>query len=304
MPDVTKISAVWSALLEADRRRREGCDRAECIAAFDGRTSRQPTPSEASALKDMFLPIVLGGAGSDREPGGIHVIAQMGMSLDGRIATESGHSHYINGPENIVHLHRLRALSDAVIVGAETVVTDDARLTTRLVDGPDPVRVILDPRGRVPSTAAAVTGAGGTAIVLTGPDVPRHRGEISGQGSAGDPRLGRATVCRMSEAAMTVSGGFHPAAVIDHLAARGLSRLFVEGGGRLVSAFLAAGCLDRIHVCVAPMIIGSGRPGLVLPPIDRLDGAIRAPAAIYRQGADVLFDLDLREADGRGQSSR
>jgi len=101
----------------------------------------------------------------------------------------------------------------------------------------------------------------------------------------------------MGSDAMTDTGGFRPQAVIDALAERGLSRLFVEGGGRLVSAFLAAGCIDRLHVCIAPLIIGSGRPGLMLDPVDTLDEAIRAPAGLYRQGADVLFDLDLRSGD-------
>lgn len=311
-PDVTEIATVWRILIEINDRRRRGLDREGCLAA--ARDAGLPVPAgtpsamkpgtdsdgdvdgavSAARLAALFLPIILGGSGGEpgtgRALGALHVIAQMGMSLDGRIATESGHSHYINGPENIVHLHRLRALSDAVIVGAETIVSDNARLTTRHVDGPNPVRVILDPRGRVPSTAAVLqrAGTGGEAptLILTGP-AAHDVGESPGP----------ATVCRMGVDAMTVSGGFRPQAVIDVLAERGLSRLFVEGGGRLVSAFLAAGCLDRLHVCIAPLIIGSGRPGLVLDPIDTLDQAIRAPAGLYRQGADVLFDLDLRSGD-------
>ena len=77
------------------------------------------------------------------------------------------------------------------------------------------------------------------------------------------------------------------------LAARGLRRLLIEGGARTVSAFLAAGALHRLHVCVAPLLIGSGLPGLTLPPVARLDEALRPTAGVYCLGPDVLFDLDL-----------
>jgi len=78
-------------------------------------------------------------------------VGQIGQSLDGRIATLSGHSRYINGPEGIAHLHRLRALVDAVVVGAGTVRADDPQLTVREVSGPNPVRVVIDPNGTLPA---------------------------------------------------------------------------------------------------------------------------------------------------------
>src|SRR5947207_8493890 len=81
------------------------------------------------------------------------VIAQTGQSLDGRIATPTGHSHYINGAEARAHLHRLRALVDVVVVGVGTVLADDPQLTVRLVSGPCPARVVLDPNGRASADA-------------------------------------------------------------------------------------------------------------------------------------------------------
>jgi len=80
-------------------------------------------------------------------------VGQIGQSLDGRVATETGHSHYINGPAGLAHLHRLRALVDAVVVGVGTALADDPQLTVRRVTGPQPARVVIDAGGRLPSGA-------------------------------------------------------------------------------------------------------------------------------------------------------
>jgi riboflavin biosynthesis pyrimidine reductase len=184
-------------------------------------------------------------------------IGQLGQSLDGRIATLSGHSHYINGSEGLAHLHRLRAVVDAVVVGANTVRLDDPQLTVRHVDGPNPVRVVIDPRRTLPATARAFA-ADGISRVL--------------------PEIG---------------GLFAPAAILEALAARGLRRVLIEGGAQTVSHFLAAGCLDRLHIVVAPVILGSGIPGLVLPAIARMNEALRVPMHIRALGDEVLFDCDL-----------
>ena len=77
------------------------------------------------------------------------VVGQIGQSLDGRIATVSGHSHYINGTDGLDHLHRLRAMLDAVVVGIGTAIQDNPQLTVRRVSGPNPARVVIDPRGRL-----------------------------------------------------------------------------------------------------------------------------------------------------------
>ena len=83
------------------------------------------------------------------------------------------------------------------------------------------------------------------------------------------------------------------AAILAALAARGLRRMLIEGGAETVSRFVAAGCLDRLHVMVAPIILGSGRSSLTLPPIERADQALRAPMRVHLLGDDVLFDCDL-----------
>src|SRR6185503_8836703 len=111
--------------------------------------------------EDLFGPL--------RVPRGddLVVIGQLGQSLDGRVATPTGHSHYINGPAGLDHLHRLRALVDAVVVGIGTAIADDPRLTVRRVSGPQPVRVVIDPNGRLPSSAHLLANDGVRRIIVT-----------------------------------------------------------------------------------------------------------------------------------------
>ena len=230
-----------------------------------------PAPAARQFL-DLYLDFARAGA---QRP---MVLAHLGQSLDGRIATRTGDSHYVNGPENIDHLHRMRALADAVVVGAGTVRNDDARLTTRRVPGPSPARVVIDPRRSLDGTQRMFAADGAPVIVVCAADapmadVPEHV-EVIGLPADG--------------------GHLAPQAVVAALAARGLHRVFVEGGGATVSRFLAAGCLHRLQIAVAPLILGSGRHGLELPPISRLAEATRLRWRLYPMGADTLFDCDFR----------
>ena len=77
------------------------------------------------------------------------------------------------------------------------------------------------------------------------------------------------------------------------LAERGLRRILIEGGADTVSRFLAAGCLDRLHVVIAPIIIGAGPSSITLPPIERVERALRAPMRAHVLGEEVLLDCDL-----------
>lgn len=215
------------------------------------------------------------------DPDAGFVVGQLGQSLDGRVATETGHSHYINGPEGIRHLHRLRALVNAVVVGVGTVIADDPQLTVRHVPGPHPARVVIDPNGRLPAAARLLDMPdGGEVLVIQSCDRPRP------------PHVSRIILPR--------SGGrIPPAAIVDALRARGYRRILIEGGAWTVSAFLAAGMLDRLHVCVAPLVIGSGPIGISLPPVGRLDSAMRPKATIHRLGDDILFDCEIGRTDVR-----
>ena len=204
------------------------------------------------------------------------VVGQLGQSLDGRVATSSGHSHYINGPAGLAHLHRLRALVDAVVIGIGTALADDPQLTVRRVSGPHPARVVIDPSGRLPASARLLANDGVRRIVL----------------SASGPRPSLPQGIEIVELPKS-HGLIAPSAILAALAERGLHRILIEGGADTVSRFLAAGCLDRLHVIVAPIVLGSGRVGLTLPPIERADQALRAPMHVHRLDDEVLLDCDL-----------
>jgi riboflavin biosynthesis pyrimidine reductase len=90
-----------------------------------------------------------------------------------------------------------------------------------------------------------------------------------------------------------VEGQLAPAAILTALAALGMRRMLIEGGADTLSRFLAAGCLDRLHVIVAPIILGSGRTSFILPPIVRADQAPRVPMRAHRIDDEILFDCDL-----------
>jgi diaminohydroxyphosphoribosylaminopyrimidine deaminase/5-amino-6-(5-phosphoribosylamino)uracil reductase len=204
------------------------------------------------------------------------VIGQLGQSLDGRIATNSGHSQYINCAAGLDHLHRLRSLMDAVVIGVGTALADNPQLTVRRVAGPNPARVILDPHGRLQAEARVLTADGTRRLLVTTPQ-------------AACAVADGVEVVRLA----AVDAHIAPAAVLAALAARGLRRILIEGGARTVSGFMSAGCLDRLHVMVAPIILGTGRAGISLAPIDRVDHALRPPTRAYPIGEDVLFDCDL-----------
>ncbi len=221
---------------------------------------------------------------------GLVVVAQMGQSIDGRIATNGGRGEYINGAAGLDHLHRLRALVDAVVVGVGTAVADDPQLTVRRVPGQNPARVVIDPRGRLPRSARLLRDDGARRVVVTGPDaVTDHPPGVE--------------VLRLPLSDDRAA----PAAILAALVQTGLHRILIEGGSCTVSGFLAAGCLDRLHIVVAPMLLGAGQASLALPPVQQARDALRPPVRAHLLEDEVLFDVDLsdqRAPIGQASTSR
>jgi len=252
----------------------------------------------ARRILDLFLPLLARPE---------LVIGQLAQGVDGRIATEAGHSHYVTGPEDLGRLHRLRALADAVVVGAGTVASDDPQLTVRRVKGDNPVRVVLDPDGRLdPDRALFTDGAAPTVVIRrrgadtsVPPGVQLLHLPAGEEGGPEDPPHGTGDIRERREAGeRDRDRQIQPAVVVAALRERGHRWILVEGGGVTVSRFLRDGVLDRLHVAVAPLLMGSGRPALTLDPIETLDQALRPPCRHVALGDDILFDFDLRGGAG------
>jgi riboflavin biosynthesis pyrimidine reductase len=231
----TVTDRVWDRLLAARKDRTVG-------AHSDW------TPAERAAWA-LYAPLL----GRNDQP---LVFAQIGQSLDGRVATIDGDAADVSGMEGLKHLHRCRALADCVIVGANTAIQDNPRLTVRLVRGDNPVRVVIDPRGRLQDSAAMLEGE--RCLVV----------------QAGD--------------------GLDAVSIIAGLIERGFRRIMIEGGGITIGHFMDADLVDRLHVGIAPLIIGAGPPGLTTSPISLLAQARRPRARVYGLASDIIIDCDFR----------
>jgi diaminohydroxyphosphoribosylaminopyrimidine deaminase / 5-amino-6-(5-phosphoribosylamino)uracil reductase len=241
-----------------------------------GWQSLLPPTDARHVIFDLYLPLC--GATITRPM----TFGHLGQSLDGFIATHEGDSQFVTGPENIVHLHRLRALCDADIVGAGTVAADDPQLTTRFVTGPSPLRVVFDPARRLAPHYRVFNDDSASTLYVCANSLVRP----------GETHVGRATLVPIAD-----TKGDHDVIELQRvLRDRGCRRILVEGGGVTVSKFLKANLLDRLQVAVAPFIIGDGRPAIRLPGPALLSDCERPRHRVFRMGDDVLFELVIRDS--------
>jgi riboflavin-specific deaminase-like protein len=276
------VAEAWNALVALRRRGREQAlgfplelplGRAMLAVTRGGGWRVEPDPSaEVAELLALYLPLALVPHGHS------FVLAHLAQSLDGRIATSDGDSQWLTGEGDQRHMHRLRALADAVIVGAGTVRQDNPRLTVRHCPGDQPVRVVLDANLALPADRDVFRDGVAETLVLAAADRV-----------GGATRIGQAEIVPLPREGERLA----PAAIRAALARRGLHWLFVEGGGVTVSRFLAAGALDRLQIALAPVILGSGRPGLQLPEITALSGALRPRVRFVPLGGDLLVECIL-----------
>ena len=227
-------------------------------------------PLLASPLQALFEPLRISQVDT------MMVVGQLGQTMDGRIATVTGQSKYINGRPGLTHLHQLRALLDAVVVGVGTAIADDPQLNVRLVSGKNPARVVIDPKGKL-NPEARVWFEDGT-----------RRLWVVSEGVEINAPTGVEMV-----ALPALDGRIAPLDILKCLHQHGLNRVLIEGGAETVSRFLQAGCLDRLHLIVAPILVGSGRASLNLPAIEHMDQALRLNVLTHLLGNEILFDYDL-----------
>jgi 5-amino-6-(5-phosphoribosylamino)uracil reductase/diaminohydroxyphosphoribosylaminopyrimidine deaminase/5-amino-6-(5-phosphoribosylamino)uracil reductase len=205
------------------------------------------------------------------------------QTLDGRIATRTGSSRWISGEESLRFAHELRAAHDAVLVGIETALADDPRLTVRHAEGPDPLKVVVDSTLRLPITAALLRETPGRTILLT-------------TAAAADAHLDRVRACgaRVIVAASDGDGRVDLTDGLRALAGIGIRSMLVEGGARIVTSLLRQKLADRLAVCVAPIILGSGVDAIGDLGIAELARALGLHELDVRQlGRDVIVSGEV-----------
>ena len=212
-----------------------------------------------------------------RTTGQPFVLLKLAQTLDGRIATRDGQSQWITGDAARKRVHLMRSRADAVLVGIDTVLADDPRLTVRHVDGRQPRRIVLDSRARTPLDARILNGDAPATVCVT-EAAPADR--IVGLRGAGAEVL-----------VMEGGDGSVPVDPLKSALGRsGIVTLMVEGGSRVAASFLREKAVDRIACFVAPRILGAGIPSITGLQLDDLSKAIElSDPQVERLGGDFLI---------------
>ena len=238
---------------------------------------------EAAKLNESFIKWV-----STKMPFGIMKTA---MTLDGKIATRTGHSKWITGAAARLRVHRLRDTCDAIMVGIGTVLADDPELTTRLPEGGrNPVRIVVDSRARTPLTAKLVNDGQAPTLIAVTADAPQQ--SIAALQAKGAEIL----VLPRGETGVDLRVLFRV------LAERKLTSVLIEGGATLNAAALAANVVDKVEAFVAPKIIGgTAAPGPVggQGAVSLGDAVMLEDAVAETIGEDILISAYVLAREGR-----
>jgi 5-amino-6-(5-phosphoribosylamino)uracil reductase/diaminohydroxyphosphoribosylaminopyrimidine deaminase/5-amino-6-(5-phosphoribosylamino)uracil reductase len=202
--------------------------------------------------------VILGAARARRSYAQI-VAGHVTQTLDGRIACENGQSQWIGNAADLHHAHRMRALLDGVMVGANTALQDDPQLDVRHVSGPDPRRVVISGRARALTEGADLK-------VMRAPGCEVFVASEAAIADADDT----VNVHRIP----TAGSALDPVAVLQHLRDGDICSVYLEGGAGVLSSFLQAGAIDILQIHIASMVLGSGLPSLELPAVDHVDDGL------------------------------
>ena len=212
------------------------------------------------------------------------VTVKFAQTLDGRIATATGHSRWISSPPSLRFAHRLRDVHDAILIGADTVLTDDPELTCRLVRGRNPLRIVIDSQLRTSPEARIFKEQkdARTIVATTRRATDERRRPFEKKGievlEIGEDRAGRVDLHML----------------LAVLGKREISSLLVEGGATVITAFLRDKLADRLVVILAPKIAGEGLNAVGEMGIRQMDDALRLSfRRIARRGDDLILDARI-----------
>ena len=259
--------------------------KAAALEAHGIRVERVPLPALPNPVNRPYLETKAARLGHvlPRKAARPSVTVHYAQTIDGRLATRTGDSQWISGQESLVMAHALRASHAAVLVGAGTVAADDPRLTARLVEGPSPVRVVLDSTLRLSPHASVVTDGAAPTILATTDLAPVDRRREFAQHAV-----------EVLVLPSTPDGRVDIGSLLDELGARGMATLLVEGGASVITAMIRERRVSRLVVSIAPLVLGEGIAAVGDLDILRLRDALSFRRASFSQlGPDVIFDGEL-----------
>jgi diaminohydroxyphosphoribosylaminopyrimidine deaminase/5-amino-6-(5-phosphoribosylamino)uracil reductase len=202
-----------------------------------------------------------------------YVTVKFAQSIDGRIATQTGHSRWISSPQSLKFAHRLRSVNDAVLVGANTLERDDPLLTTRLVRGHNPIRIVLTKSGRLNFNRKLFKDNSVRTIVAAGKD----SGLKPGDGFE---------VIHLRKKAEYLS----PQDLLGKLGRMGIMTLLIEGGSEVITSFLKQKLTDEVYICLAPIMMGEGVNSTGDLGIRKVTGALRFDEVQWKKsGPDMIL---------------
>lgn len=222
-------------------------------------------------LFSLFLPIIFN---SKESP---YLIAHLAQTLDGFIATNSGESKYISSNDNLTHIHMIRAISDIIIVGYKTVELDNPMLTTRLVTGQSPMRIIIDKNNKLSNKYN----------VFRNPDNNGYK-IISDKTYTKKENVFQLPLDKNK---------FNLNDIYDLIKKLRKKIVFIEGGGATVSEFYNNNKLDRLHICISPSILGKGRSSLMIEKKMSLNEILEHEVRYFQTGTDILCDIELSQSE-------
>ena len=199
------------------------------------------------------------------------LFGQIGQSLDGKIALNNGNSHYINEKDSITYLHCLRSISDAVLVGVNTIIKDNPLLTTRKITGSNPIRIIIDPSLKL-TNKYKIFKDNNTNIILTN--------------TSSKKKLKNSVIITFPKKNFTKN-------IYKYLKSMSLNNILIEGGPTTLSKFIDLKLLNIMQFIISPTLIGSGIDSLKLKPITNLNKAIRVKNTISKLGKEIIVTLDF-----------